>query len=61
MAKFDELADDAKEHGLSLVILVENADPISQESGFWTTHRGTQITAVGLVRYGVEYYTPKFR
>ena len=49
LARFNELADDAKNHGLSVAILIENADPISQTSGFFSICRGSHITLLGLV------------
>ena len=49
LARFTELADDAKKHGLSVAILIENDDPISQTSGFFPIYRGSPITMFGLV------------
>ena len=49
LARFTELADDAKKHGLSVAILIENDDPISQTSGFFSIYRGSPITILGLV------------
>ena len=49
IARFTELADDAEHHGLSVVVLIENADPISKQSGIWTATRGTRATAIGLI------------
>ena len=50
LAKFNELADDAREHGLSVVILIENADPLSKKSSISKVFRGTIATSVGLLQ-----------
>ncbi len=53
IAKFNELADDAREHGLSLVVLIENTDPISRQSSVSKIYRGTVVTSVGLLQIGL--------
>ncbi len=50
LSKFGELADDAREHGLSVVVIVENSDPISRESSISKIYRGTIATSVGLLQ-----------
>jgi hypothetical protein len=50
IAKFNELADDARDHGMSVAILIENADPISRQSLVSKIVRGTVITSVGLLQ-----------
>ena len=50
LAKFNELADDARDHGLSVVIVIENADPISRQSSVSKVFRGTVVTLIGLLQ-----------
>jgi len=50
LAKFNALADDAREHGLSVVVLIENTDPISRQSSVSKIMRGTVVTSVGLLQ-----------
>jgi hypothetical protein len=48
--KFNALADEARDHGLSVVVLIENADPISRQSSVSKIVRGTVVTSVGLLQ-----------
>ena len=50
IAKFTEIADQARDHGLSVAILIENADPISRQSSVSKIFRGTVITSIGLLQ-----------
>ena len=50
LARFNELADDARDHGMSVAILIENADPISRQSSVSKIYRGTVITSIGLLQ-----------
>lgn len=50
IVKFNELADDARDHGMSVAILIENADPISRQSSVSKIFRGTVITSIGLLQ-----------
>lgn len=49
ITRFTEVADDARDHGMSVVILVENADPISRQSSVSKIFRGTVVTSIGLL------------
>ena len=51
---FKELADDAHEHGLSVAVLLENADPILKEAGYRSIFRGTAATSVGLLHIALN-------
>lgn len=53
LAKFNELADDAQSHGLSVVTLIENSDPISRQSSVWPIYRGTVVNSIGLLQFGL--------
>lgn len=59
LARFHELADDAHIHGLSVVILLENADPISRQSSMPKVVRGTIATSVGLLQLALMDYQPR--
>lgn len=59
LARFSDLADDAREHGLSLVILIENADPISRQSSMPKIVRGTVATTVGLLQLALMDFQPR--
>lgn len=50
LTKFNTLADEAREHGLSVVVLLENTDPISRQSSVSKVFRGTVVTSVGLLQ-----------
>ena len=50
IARFNEIADDARDHGMSVAILIENADPISRQSSVSKIFRGTVITSIGLLQ-----------
>ncbi len=50
IARFTELADDARDHGMSVVVLIENSDPISRQSSMTKVFRGTVVTSVGLLQ-----------
>lgn len=58
LTRFAELADDARDHGLSVVIVIENADPIKRESSYSKVVRGTTATAVGLLQMALMDYQP---
>ncbi len=47
--RFNELATDAKEHGLGVVVLLESADPIAGQAGYSRIFRGTQATIFGML------------
>ena len=53
IARFNEIADDAREHGMSVAILIENADPISKVSSVSKIFRGTVVTSIGLLQYAL--------
>ena len=50
ISRFNEIADEAHGHGLSVAILIENADPISRVSSVSKIFRGTVITSIGLLQ-----------
>ena len=50
LVRFNALADEAREHGLSVVVLIENTDPISRQSSVSKIFRGTVITSIGLLQ-----------
>ena len=50
LARFNALADEAREHGLSVVVLIENTDHISRQSSVSKIFRGTVITSIGLLQ-----------
>ena len=47
--RFEELATDAKQHGLGVVVLLESADPIAGDVGYSRIYRGTMATVFGLL------------
>jgi hypothetical protein len=50
LAKFTADADEARDHGLHVVILIENVDPISRESSVSKIFRGTVTNSIGLLQ-----------
>lgn len=59
LARFTELADDARDHGLSVVVLIENSDPISKQSSVSKVFRGTVATSVGLMQLALMDFQPR--
>ena len=59
LARFNEVADDARDHGLSVVILIENSDPILRESSLSKVVRGTAATTVGLLQLALMDFHPR--
>lgn len=58
LKQFNELADDARDHGLSLVVVIENSDPIARQASVWKVVRGTMATTIGLLHYALMDYYP---
>ena len=52
--KFNILADGAHSYGLSVVILMENADPIAKQSSVTSINRCTYVTEVGLLKVALR-------
>ena len=50
IAKFSADADEARDYGLHVVILIENVDPISRGSSVSKIFRGTVTTSIGLLQ-----------
>lgn len=49
-AWFTELADDERDHGVSVVVLIENSGAISRQSSMTKVFRGTVVSSVGLLQ-----------
>lgn len=56
--KFTELANDARQHGLHIVVLIENQDPIRLESSVWKLYRGSVTTSIGLLQGALFDFQP---
>ncbi len=59
LARFNQIADEAQNHGLSVAILIENSDPISRVSSFTSIYPGTLITSIGLVQKALIDFHPR--
>ena len=59
LAKFKEDADEARDYGHHVVILIENVDPISREASVWKIFRGTVTTSIGLLQGALMDFIPR--
>lgn len=57
--EFNRLADEAQENGLSVVVLLESADPIARQSTVSKVVRGTIVTTIGLLQLALMDFFPR--
>ena len=60
IAKLNEIADDAERHGLSLVFLVENADPSAERADFGQLTEAPKSLPWGSWNMGKSFTLPSF-